>query len=80
MRVVQGLSRRFWIFHMKREDFNIAAELHARLLLDLANGEAVAAVAASNALVDYLEASRTRKQRLEMTSLSFCALNRRLLS
>tara|TARA_Y100000385_G_C12724014_1_gene479898 strand:- start:301 stop:537 length:237 start_codon:yes stop_codon:yes gene_type:complete len=56
MRVVQGLSRRFWIFHMKREDFNIAAELHARLLLDLANGEAVAAVAASNALVDYLEA------------------------
>ncbi len=56
MRVVQGLSRRFWIFHMKREDFNIAAELHARLLLDVANGEAVAAVAASNALVDYLEA------------------------
>lgn len=56
MRVVQGLSRRFWIFHMKREDFNIAAELHARLLLDVANGEAVAAVTASNALVDYLEA------------------------
>ncbi len=41
---------------MKREDFNIAAELHARLLLDVANDEAVAAVAASNLLVDCLEA------------------------
>lgn len=55
MRVVQGLSRRFWIFHMKKEDFNIAAELHARLLLDVANGDTTAAIAASNALVDYLE-------------------------
>ena len=56
MRIVQGVSRRFWIFHMKREDFNIAAELHARLLLTVAEGDAAAAIAASNALVDYLEA------------------------
>jgi len=55
MRVVQGVSRRFWIFHMKKDDFNIAAELHARLLLDVANGDTTAAIAASNALVDYLE-------------------------
>ncbi|OED47407.1 hypothetical protein AB838_16040 [Rhodobacteraceae bacterium (ex Bugula neritina AB1)] len=55
MRVVQGLSRRFWIFHMKKEDFNIAAELHARLLLDVANGDTTAAISASNALGDYLE-------------------------
>jgi DNA-binding GntR family transcriptional regulator len=55
MRVVQGLSRRFWIFHMKKEDFNIAIKLHAQLLLDVANKDTVAAIAASNALVDYLE-------------------------
>ena len=56
MRIVQGLSRRFWILHMKKEDFNIAAELHAKLLLDVANGHTASAIAASNALIDYLEA------------------------
>ena len=55
MRIVQGLSRRFWIFHMKKEDFNTAAELHAKLLLDVANGHTASAIAASNALIDYLE-------------------------
>ena len=55
MRIVQGISRRFWIYFMKKEDFNIAAELHARMLLDVANGDVQAAIAASNALIDYLE-------------------------
>lgn len=55
MRNVQSLSRRFWIFHMKKEDFNIAADLHARLLISVADGDSKVAVAASNALIDYLE-------------------------
>jgi len=63
MRIVQGVSRRFWIFHMAREDFNIAAKLHAQLLLEVANGDSTAAIEASNALVDYLEtfAERTKE-------------------
>ncbi len=60
LRIVQGLSRRFWIFHMRREDFNRAAELHASLLSEVAKGDASAAVGASNALVDYLEAFARR--------------------
>ena len=55
MRIVQGLSRRFWIFHMRKEDFFPAADLHARLLREVAGGDAGRAVAASNALVDHLE-------------------------
>lgn len=55
LRIVQGLSRRFWIFHMKREDFFPAADLHARLLREVAQGDVKKAINASNALVDYLE-------------------------
>ncbi|MEP3475450.1 MAG: FCD domain-containing protein [Hyphomicrobiales bacterium] len=55
MRIVFGVSRRFWISHMQREDFNIAAELHSRLLINVAEGKTKDAVTASNALLDYLE-------------------------
>lgn len=55
LRIVQGLSRRFWIYHMKREDFIPAAKLHARLLREVAKGDVDGAIAASNALIDYLE-------------------------
>ena len=55
MRSLQGLSRRFWIYYMKREDYNIAAKLHALLLVNVAKGDCLAAKQSSNDLIDYLE-------------------------
>lgn len=55
LRIVQGLSRRFWIFYMHREDFGVAMGLHRDLLREVADGDVGGAIGASDALVDYLE-------------------------
>ena len=54
--IVQGLSRRFWIYHLKPADYAPAAEVHAQLLRTVAAGDVAGSIAASNALIDYLEA------------------------
>lgn len=55
---LQGLSRRFWIVHVRDEQNEIArgGELHHRILSAIAENDATAAVAASIALNDYLVA------------------------
>ena len=55
MRIVQGVSRRFWIFYMKKEDFGIAVKLHAKLLINVANRDVNSAISSSKKLIDYLE-------------------------
>jgi len=55
MRIVQGLSRRFWLFHLTRDGVAPALTLHATLLDCVAEGDAEAAVAASGALAAHLE-------------------------
>jgi DNA-binding GntR family transcriptional regulator len=55
---LQGLSRRFWIVHVRDEQSEIArgSALHQQILTAIADGDATAAVAASAALNDYLVA------------------------
>ena len=55
MRIVQSMSRRFWVYHIRPSDFREAAALHARLLVNIADGDANASIDSSNALIDYLE-------------------------
>ncbi len=55
MRIVQSVSRRFWVYHIKPDDFKEAAKLHANLLNKIAEGDTEASVQASQALMDYLE-------------------------
>ena len=55
--LTQGLSRRFWYAHMRRtSSVAIAAELHRGIALAIAGGEESAAAAASDALLDHVEA------------------------
>ena len=54
--IVRGVSRRFWIYHLRRNDYAQGAECYARLLRAVAGGDAAEAKVASNALIDYLEA------------------------
>lgn len=53
---LQGLSRRFWIVHVRDEQREIACgqELHRQILSAIAEGDSNAAVTASLALNDYL--------------------------
>ncbi len=54
---VQGLSRRFWYAHFERHgNPALAADLHARRLEAIADGDEQAAATVSDRLVDYLEA------------------------
>lgn len=56
MGLMNGLSRRFWYFHYKQvADLPLAARLHAAVARNIAGGDASAAAAASDALVDYIE-------------------------
>ena len=55
MRIVQGVSRRFWVYHLKPTDFNEAAQLHGQLLQSIAAGSTSKALNYSNLLIDYLE-------------------------
>jgi DNA-binding GntR family transcriptional regulator len=55
--LLNGLSRRFWYLHYKKAaDMPLMARLHASVAKAIADGNADAAAAASDALVDYVEA------------------------
>jgi DNA-binding GntR family transcriptional regulator len=57
MALMHGLSRRFWFIHWRRAaGLRQAAEMHAALARAIAAGEAERAAAASDALIDYIEA------------------------
>ncbi len=57
MALMHGLSRRFWYIHYKEvADLPLAARLHANLALAIAHGDADQAAAASDKLLDYIEA------------------------
>ncbi len=54
--LVAGLSRRFWFMHHQHvEDLPLAAERHAQVADAIGAGDAQAAAAASDALLDYVE-------------------------
>lgn len=56
MRPLQALSRRFWLVHVRdeRKEVEAGSELHRRILEAISYREVDAAVAASQALNDYL--------------------------
>ncbi len=57
MGLMNGLSRRFWYLHYKQvADLPLAARLHAATARAIAAGQESEAGAASDALVDYIEA------------------------
>jgi DNA-binding GntR family transcriptional regulator len=57
MALMHGLSRRFWFIHWRRSaDLPEAARVHAALARAIAEGEPQAAAAASDRLLDYIEA------------------------
>jgi DNA-binding GntR family transcriptional regulator len=57
MGLMNGLSRRFWYLHYRQvADLPLAARLHAAIATAIAAGRETAAAAASDALVDYIEA------------------------
>src|SRR5260221_2234672 len=57
MTLMHGLSRRFWYIHYREvADLPLAARLHAALALAIADGDADEAAAASDRLLDYIEA------------------------
>lgn len=53
---IHALSRRFWSLHAGPEDLGAAAPLHARVMDAIAEGDEAAAGAASDRLMDYVEA------------------------
>ncbi len=56
MGLLQGLSRRFWYVHYKQVlDLPLCARLHADEASAIAQGDPAAALAATNALLDYTE-------------------------
>ena len=56
MGLLHGLSRRFWYMHYKEVlDLPRCARLHAEQAATIADGGTAAALAATNALLDYIE-------------------------
>lgn len=56
MKLLQGLSRRFWYMHYRQSaDLRLCARLHANQARAIANGDAAAAVVATNKLMEYVE-------------------------
>jgi DNA-binding GntR family transcriptional regulator len=56
MKLLQGLSRRFWYMHYREAaDLPLCARLHANQARAIANGNVAAAVRASDKLMDYVE-------------------------
>ena len=56
MKLVQGLSRRFWYMHYRAAgDLPLCARLHANQARAIAKGDAEAATRASDKLMDYVE-------------------------
>lgn len=55
--VMAGLARRFWFMHHvnQADDLDVAVAHHARLAEAIAGGDAEAAAAASDLLIDYIE-------------------------
>jgi DNA-binding GntR family transcriptional regulator len=56
MKLLQGLSRRFWYMHYREAaDLPLCARLHANQARAMARGDADAAARASDKLIDYVE-------------------------
>jgi DNA-binding GntR family transcriptional regulator len=56
MKLLQGLSRRFWYMHYRQAaDLPLCARLHANQARAIAQGNADAAARASDKLIDYVE-------------------------
>lgn len=56
MKLLQGLSRRFWYMHYREAaDLPLCARLHANQARAIAEGDAEAAARASDKLMDYVE-------------------------
>lgn len=56
MSLMNGLSRRFWFrFYRQFADLPLSARLHAAVAEEIAQGREAEAVAASDALIDYME-------------------------
>jgi DNA-binding FadR family transcriptional regulator len=56
MTLMHGLSRRFWFIHYREfGELPVSARLHADVARAIAAGEAAAAAAASDRLIDHLE-------------------------
>ena len=56
MKLLQGLSRRFWYMHYRQAaDLPLCARLHANHARAIARGDAEAAARASDKLIDYVE-------------------------
>jgi DNA-binding GntR family transcriptional regulator len=56
MKLIQGLSRRFWYMHYRQAaDLPLCARLHANQARAIAAGKAEAAARASDKLMDYVE-------------------------
>jgi DNA-binding GntR family transcriptional regulator len=56
MKLVQGLSRRFWYMHYREAaDLPLCARLHANQARAIADGTAESAARASDKLMDYVE-------------------------
>ena len=56
MRLMAGLSRRFWYIHYKKvADLPLAARLHAEAARAIAAGDSDRAAKGSDRLIDYIE-------------------------
>jgi DNA-binding GntR family transcriptional regulator len=56
MKLLQGLSRRFWYMHYRQAaDLSLCARLHAKQARAIASGDAAAAMRASDKLIRYVE-------------------------
>jgi DNA-binding GntR family transcriptional regulator len=56
MKLLQGLSRRFWYMHYRQAaDLSLCARLHANQARAIASGDAAAAVRASDQLIRYVD-------------------------
>ena len=56
MRLINGLSRRFWFMHFQRSaDLPLCARLHANMARAIGAGDPDGAAIAADALVDYVE-------------------------
>lgn len=57
MKLLQGLSRRFWYMHYREAaDLPVCARLHANQARAIAQGNRDAAARATDKLMDYVEA------------------------
>ena len=62
MKLLQGLSRRFWYMHYREAaDLPLCARLHANQARAIAQGNGEAAARASDKLMDYVETSPARR-------------------